>query len=180
MSGSRPTCFSRHASPRYVGLLTGAIASLVLGLGSTSTAAYGNETSTAQPGNSVVKPVNATQRRVLPNGVYLYGQSTKANQYGSAYMVFRVNDRQVSGAFYMPASSFDCFYGELQTNQLALNVVDSYDQTSHPYAVALNTNATVARLTNAGGAPVEPEGYHRIQKISANDQRILTTCLAKQ
>lgn len=179
MSASRPTCFSRLTSPRYVGLLTGAIAALVLGLGSTSTTAYGNESPGSQPSNPATKPARVAQRG-LPNGVYLYGQSTKADQYGSAYMVFRVRDRRVSGAFYMPASSFDCFHGELKTNQLALNVVDSYDQTSHPYAIALNPNATVARLTNAGGAPVEPEGYHRIQTISANDRRILNTCLAKQ
>lgn len=112
----------------------------------------------------------------LPNGVYLYGQSPEADQIGSAYMVFEVNDQQVIGAFYMPSSSFDCFYGEVQAQQLALNVVDTYERTVHPYAVALETPGSVASNGNEAIAPLSLEGFHAIDAVSANDQRILSTC----
>jgi len=112
----------------------------------------------------------------LPNGVYLYGQSPEAEQIGSAYMVFEVNDQQVMGAFYMPSSSFDCFYGEVQAQQLALNVVDAYEQTVHPYAVALETTGSVATNGNEAIAPLSLEGFHPISSVSDNDQRILSVC----
>lgn len=114
----------------------------------------------------------------LPNGVYLYGQSPEAEQFGSAYMVFEVTDRQVVGAFYMPSSSFDCFYGEVQAQQLALNVIDTYEQSVHPYAVALETSGSVANNGNEAIAPLSLEGFHAIGSVSDNDQRILTTCKA--
>lgn len=116
----------------------------------------------------------------LPNGIYLYGQSPEAEQIGSAYMVFEVNDRQIIGAFYMPSSSFDCFYGEVQAQQLALNVVDTYERTVHPYAVALETTGSVAAAGDGAIAPLSLEGFHAIDAVSGNDQRILNTCKADQ
>jgi hypothetical protein len=91
--------------------------------------------------------------------------------------VFEVTRGQIMGAFYMPRSSFDCVYGNLQADQLALNVVDSYSRESYPYAVALQSGGAIA---NAQGSapPVTLEGMHRIENISSNDQRILTTCKA--
>lgn len=113
----------------------------------------------------------------LPNGVYLYGQATEPEQIGSAYMVFEVNQEQVVGAFYMPYSSFDCFRGEIQADRLALNVVDSYEQTVNPYSVALESNGSVAS-TGETIAPVGLEGFHRLATLSDNDRRILATCQA--
>lgn len=115
--------------------------------------------------------------QTLPDGVYLYGQSSEAEQIGSSYMVFKVDDNQVVGAFYMPYSSFDCFQGEFQTDRLALNVVDSYEQVVHPYEVALQNDSSVASSEETA-VPVGLEGYHRIQSLSDNDQRILATCQA--
>ncbi len=116
--------------------------------------------------------------RPLADGVYLYGQSAEAGKIGSEYLVFEVNQGQVVGGFYMPRSSFDCFYGNVQADKLALTVVDSYEKTSHPYAVALQSNGTVAM---AGGRTVVPmglAGYHRIATLGPTDQQILTTCKA--
>jgi hypothetical protein len=114
----------------------------------------------------------------LPDGVYLYGQAQEPEQIGSAYMIFEVNDAEVVGAFYMPQSSFDCFYGDMQTNELALTVIDSYEQTPHPYSVALEQSSDVADAGNPAIAPVELEGFNRIDTVSENDQRILQTCQA--
>lgn len=185
---SAKSCFAPnplHSSAvrRSHQLLTGAFLSIGLSFAATGLAAKAVEVVAApQLSETSVKIANSqsTQGHALPDGVYLYGQSTQADRYGSAYMVFQVNDRQVAGAFYMPASSFDCFQGQVQANQIALTVVNSYEQTSYPFAVALSSNATVAQLSEAGGATVEPAGYHRIHKMSANDRRILATCLANR
>jgi hypothetical protein len=111
----------------------------------------------------------------LPDGIYLYGQAEEPAQIGSAYLVFEVNQERVVGAFYMPHSSFDCFEGGFENNQLALTVIDSYEQTRHPYALALDTSAAVASEDGSGGLP-GLEGYHRIATVSDNDLRILGVC----
>lgn len=120
---------------------------------------------------------DAGSLRALPDGVYLFGQSPEPEQVGAAYMVFEVNDSRVVGAFYMPYSSFDCFNGQFGGNQLELTVINSYEQTAHPYAVALSENSSVASAGNAI-APIGLEGYHQIEQVSENDQRILATCQA--
>ena len=119
-----------------------------------------------------------SQSQPLNDGVYLYGQSTQAEQIGSAYMVFEVKQGEVVGAFYMPRSSFDCFFGEFEADKLALTVVDSYEQTQHPYAVALETPDPIAMAQGGTIAPVSFEGFHRLDNVSANDQQILSTCKA--
>ncbi|NJO40196.1 MAG: hypothetical protein HC769_12585 [Cyanobacteria bacterium CRU_2_1] len=111
----------------------------------------------------------------LANGTYLYGQTPERDQLGAAYMVFEVNQGQVVGAFYMPRSSFDCFYGTVEANQLALTIVDSYEQTIHSYSVALEPTDSVATL-GSEATPVGLEGFHSIDGLTENDQRILSTC----
>ncbi|NJN87583.1 MAG: hypothetical protein HC881_16335 [Leptolyngbyaceae cyanobacterium SL_7_1] len=111
----------------------------------------------------------------LSDGVYLYGQSPQPETVGSAYVVFEVEDDRVVGAFYMPYSSFDCFQGEVQDEQLALNVVDSYERTVHPYSLALDASTSVASAAGQS-APVGLEGYHAIAELSENDQRMLEVC----
>jgi hypothetical protein len=123
-------------------------------------------------------PASVSSSNSLADGTYLYGQSASAEQVGSAYMVFQVNQGKVLGAFYMPRSSFDCFYGSLEADQLALTIVDSYEQSMRPYAVALETSAPVAMAGDEAIAPVGLQGFHRINALSANDQRILSTCKA--
>jgi len=119
-----------------------------------------------------------TISQMLPNGVYLYGQSPEAMQLGSEYMVFEVNQDQVVGAFYMPQSSFDCFVGEIGSRRLSLNIFDSYDQSVHPYAIALDVNSSVATNGSGSGAEMGLEGFHRISDVSELDQSLLNTCRA--
>ena len=119
----------------------------------------------------------ANIRSPIPDGIYLYGQSPEPEQLGSTYLIFEVKNQQTVGAFYLPSSSFDCFHGELQPDRLLLTVVDSFDQTTHPYAVALQADQPVAA---GGGAtpPVSLVGYHPIEFISAMDYQLLSTCQA--
>jgi hypothetical protein len=115
----------------------------------------------------------------LADGVYLYGQSPERDQLNSAYLVFEVTRGQIVGAFYMPRSSFDCVYGDMQADQLALNVVDSYSREAYPYAVALESSGAIADA-QGGAAPITLEGMHRIAELDSNDQRILSTCKADE
>ncbi|MBF2049964.1 MAG: hypothetical protein EDM05_66020 [Leptolyngbya sp. IPPAS B-1204] len=121
---------------------------------------------------------NSTERPSMADGVYLYGQSAEPNTVGSEYIVFEVSQGEVVGGFYMPNSSFDCFYGTVQADQLALTVIDSYEQTRHPYAVALASTGNVASAGNETAAPVGLEGYQRLPQLSEIDQRVLSTCKA--
>lgn len=109
----------------------------------------------------------------LPDGIYLYGQSPEAEQIGNAYMVFEVRQDRMIGAFYMPRSSFDCFYGKIEGDRLAVNVVDSYENTTHAYAVQ-RENYELASSDPTGD--IEFQGFHRIADVSENDRHILETC----
>jgi hypothetical protein len=112
---------------------------------------------------------------VLADGIYLYGQSPEAEQLNTAYMVFEVRQNQAVGVFYMPRSSFDCFYGNLNTDRLAVTVVESYENTPYNYALALE-ESTIAS-TNPIHNP-EFEGFYRIADVSDNDYRMLEICKA--
>lgn len=119
----------------------------------------------------------STSRPALEEGTYLFGQSPEANQLGSAYAVFSVqNNSQIVGAFYQPHSSFDCFSGEVLPNQLAVNVVDSYEQTVYPYSVALRVEEALVAGSGAGAHTLE--GFHRISEVSQNDYDMLAVCQA--
>lgn len=113
---------------------------------------------------------------IVADGVYLYGQAPERDQIGSSYMVFEVDQGQVVGAFYMPYSSFDCFYGNVHADRLALTVIDSYERTYHPYAIALAPQDAVATLDNETIAPMGLEGFHQLTEPNENDLRLLSTC----
>ena len=124
------------------------------------------------------KPASSSPHS-LADGTYLYGQAETAEQVGSAYMVFEVKQGKLLGAFYMPRSSFDCFYGSVEADRMALTVVDSYAQSPHPYDVALKSDEPIAMAgSEAIVPPVTLEGFHQLGSLSSNDQRILSTCKA--
>ena len=100
----------------------------------------------------------------LADGVYLYGQQPVAAQLGSVYMVFEVIGRRTVGAFYMPSSSFDCFHGNISSTRLDLTVIDSYEQTSHPYSLAVQSQPILA--AGKAGADVSISGFTPIESLS--------------
>lgn len=118
----------------------------------------------------------SANRTVLADGTYLFGQSPEPGELGATYAVFSVDNNQTVGAFYQPSSSFDCFSGQVTPDQLAVNVVDSYEQTVHPYAIALAVDESPVAGEAAGAYGLE--GFHRIESISAQDQEILGVCQA--
>ncbi|MBW4440642.1 MAG: hypothetical protein KME10_05265 [Plectolyngbya sp. WJT66-NPBG17] len=116
------------------------------------------------------------QATTLPDGVYLYGQSAQPEQIGKGYFVFEARQGKLIGALYMPRSSFDCTYGSVESDRVSLMVIDSYDRSENPYVIATERKDSVASRDNPVVAPVGLEGYQRLSKISANDQRILNMC----
>lgn len=115
-------------------------------------------------------------RAVLEDGDYLFGQSPEPGTNGAAYAVLSVQNNQTIGAFYQPNSSFDCFYGEVQPNRLAVNVVDSYEQTIHPYDIALTLDSSLIAGNGAGSYTLE--GFYRLDSLSAQDLEMLSVCKA--
>ncbi len=110
----------------------------------------------------------------LPNGTYLYGTSPQPAQIGQEYMVFKVHHGEVKGAVYLPHSEFSCFTGTFENNQMRMSIIHSYDGNRHDYAVNLRIPPIAA--LNGQWAEIELEGYHRLDAISRNEQKILNTC----
>lgn len=126
---------------------------------------------------SAVAP-NTSASAPLAEGHYLYGESSTPETLGASYMVFQVSQQQVVGAFYQPFSSFDCFHGSVSANRMALTVIDSYDQTAHPYSLAMVPGAAIASAGNvAPNNAIRPSGFYAIPDLSENDQAMLNTCL---
>ncbi len=118
----------------------------------------------------------ATERAVLEDGNYLFGQSSQPGVNGATYAVLSIQNNRTVGAFYQPNSSYDCFYGSMQPNQLSVNVVDSYEQTVYPYDVAITLDSSLIAGSGAGAYTLE--GFQRLDNLSAQDLEILSVCTA--
>ncbi len=125
---------------------------------------------------SLSVPESKDQNSVLPDGTYLYGQSQQPSQIGQEYIVFEVRDGKVIGALYMPRSEFSCFQGTMDASELEMMVNHPYEDTEYPYAIALDTSAPVASQDGQNQVAVTLKGYHPLEEVSANDQRMLATC----
>ena len=124
--------------------------------------------------SDAVASSNRANRIVLEDGTYLFGQSPQPNQVGSAYAVLSVRDNQTIGAFYYPHSSFDCFSGQVLPDRLAVSIVDSYDQTTYPYEMALSVSDSLVAGSAAPGYTLE--GMYQISEPRAQDLDILSIC----
>jgi hypothetical protein len=142
-------------------------ASLVLGNGGTISVAHGAEPS----------PTDAAAP--IADGIYAFGESQQRDTLGSTYLVLRVQGTQVVGGFYQPSSSYDCFQGEIDGNTLALNILDSYEQTSYPYELALESTTQVASYAGIVIEALVPSGFYLLPDLSSTDQMVLSSCQAR-
>ncbi|NJL45686.1 MAG: hypothetical protein HC922_08110 [Leptolyngbyaceae cyanobacterium SM2_3_12] len=129
--------------------------------------------------SSSLSQAETTPQPVFPAiGQYLFGQVPEPDQFGQGYMVLESTGNGVYGALYYPRSSFDCFYGQVQGAELAMNVINSYSQEVYPYSVALVSNTAVASASLAEEpiAPLNLSGFHQINDLSGNDLRMLEVC----
>jgi hypothetical protein len=86
----------------------------------------------AATASEVIKPQG------LPDGTYLYGESTQADQVGKAYVVFTQKNGHVIGAIYHPQSEFSCFSGAVQGNALHTVTQANVGQPAQTLQIALS------------------------------------------
>ncbi len=112
------------------------------------------------------------------DGVYLYGQQPVPDQLETAYFVFEAQAGSITGAFYMPSSSFDCAQGHVSNEQIVLNITNSDSQETYRHALALDTDTSdVASRQGTVAAPLDIAGFHQLP-VSDHDRSILATCQA--
>ncbi len=110
-------------------------------------------------------------------GQYLFGQVPQPEQPGQGYIVLESTATQVYGALYFPNSSFDCFTGQVQGEELALTITNSYTQEVYPYNIALSSDTRVASVGATGStAPISLSGFYQLDALTDNDLRILEVC----
>ena len=113
------------------------------------------------------------------SGIYLYGQQPTPDQLATTYFVFDLQESSITGAFYMPSSSFDCVRGQLTHGQILLSVTDSYSQETSPYALSLSPpTAVVASQPGPMIAPLDIVGFYPLP-ISDQSQELLAVCQAR-
>ena len=150
----------------------------ILGLGITALNPFPSFASEDIVSPSASNPVQTSPSKgTIPNGVHLYGRSSEPNQIGQEYLVFKVDGNRVIGAAYLPRSEFSCFSGTVNSQQMALSMVDPYNQSIYPYNIALQETSPLATASNQVPHAVGLAGYQRVDQISSNDRRLLNVCL---
>lgn len=166
--------------------LAGLMLIVGMGAGNATPALTNNSTQSVKPHQTQV--AQATPNNQTPDGVYLYGESSKPDEIGKEYMVFEVRRGRVIGAVYMPHSEFNCFHGTLASRKLDLMVNNPFAETadSSPPENRSNNIAAVGDFPRIGNGDdpinfplaINLQDYQRIATVSENDQRILGVCKA--
>jgi len=114
----------------------------------------------------------------IANGVYFYGSAAEPDTLGAAYMVFAAQNSNLVGAMFMPQSSFDCFQGEIEGQQLAMQITNSYTQEVYGYAIALVANDAPIAVANDTPVTFELDGFHNLGAPRESEMANLATCQA--
>lgn len=149
-------------------MLGGILGSLMLCAASNASPLLNNDASDATFSNS----------DTIEDGVYLYGSAPETGILGAAYMVFAAQDSHLRGAMFMPQSSFDCFQGYRDGNELALQITNSYTQEVYDYAIALVTDDAPIAAANPADFVLALDGFYDLGTPGASELAILSTCQA--
>ena len=114
----------------------------------------------------------------ITDGVYFYGAVPEPDALGAAYMVFAAHNTRLVGAMFMPQSSFDCFQGQIEGQQLALQITNSYTQEVHGYAIALAASDAPIATVDQAAVPLALDGFHNLGAPRDSEMRLLATCRA--
>ncbi|MEO0540776.1 MAG: hypothetical protein AAFZ80_07905 [Cyanobacteria bacterium P01_A01_bin.105] len=128
----------------------------------------------AQPATVPIQPLLAEAPTLPTDGFYLFGEQPVPDQLATAYFVFELQAGRVTGAFYMPLSSFDCVHGQMTDTELALTVTESYSQERYPYAMSFTQEALVASAGEASALSLD--GFYQLDDLSDNDHRLIEAC----
>lgn len=113
---------------------------------------------------------------ILSKEIYFYGKSPVRDQLGVEYLIFLVQNNKLVGAFYQISSEFNCFYGKVSQEQISLAVIDPYDNTISPYAIALESSSNLASESNNLVKELTLSGYHEIKEYNNHDLEMLNIC----
>jgi hypothetical protein len=129
---------------------------------------------TTAAADTMAMVASSTQVSVPPttNGVYLYGEFDRPDVIGKEYMVFETIGNKTIGAFYLPRSEFNCFYGQFKGSRLNVTLIDAFDLKQYKLTLNLNPNGLTASKQPMMGEPT----YQPLGKVSNNDLQILQTC----
>lgn len=114
------------------------------------------------------------------DGVFLYGSSQRAGEFGKGYIVFEKQAGRVVGGMYMPASEFNCFQGTLDRSGEIAMTVKGYAGDINPTQVASRNGIPRQdenELVNYAYA-VTLQDYYQLDAVSQNDRRVLQACKA--
>lgn len=116
--------------------------------------------------------------QLVDGSPYFYGEADQPDQLGATYLVFTEQDSHVTGAVFMPHSSFDCFAGRIGNHDLSLQITNSYTQESYDYTIALaDTNSPIAGV-NATPTPLQLDGFFNLGAARAAELSMLEVCQA--
>lgn len=166
---------SRHHSLRlsyWRSLLGSLLGGLLL-----CTAAQASPLSIAEVTSDPSGPFN-TAPAPLTDGVYFYGSVSEPDTLGAAYMVFAAQNTHLVGAMFMPQSSFDCFQGQVENQQLALQITNSYTQEVYGYAIALAANDEPVAAIGQASVPFTLDEFHNLGTPRESEMAILAICQA--
>lgn len=159
-------CFSRWRI-----LLGGVLGALLL-----SVSAQANPLQLAEATPSLLVADEPNLFQPVKEGIYFYGEASEPDTVGAAYMVFEAQDALVVGAMFMPHSSFDCFQGQINDSELALQITDSYTQATHEYEIALVTAEEPIAAVSDAPVPLRLDGFFNLGQARDSELSILDTC----
>ncbi|MEH2222614.1 hypothetical protein [Nostoc sp.] len=115
------------------------------------------------------------------DGIYLYGQSPKANQLGQGYIIFQKQQDKVRGALYMPQSELNCFQGTINpSGELAMTVNSSSNEASSEQSNQVATSNRLPKVgedeSNSYAYSLALQDFYRLNSIAASDRRTLQMC----
>ncbi|MEM6519832.1 MAG: hypothetical protein AAF892_11625 [Cyanobacteria bacterium P01_D01_bin.71] len=153
-------------------LLWGAVSSLLLGPAAQAVPTPVDNTLA----DATVSTVTAADP--IKDGVYFYGAAAEPDTLGAAYMVFEAQDTNLVGALFMPQSSFDCFRGQLNDQELALQITNSYTQEVYDYAIALITDGAPVASIGDSALNLRLDGFYNLGTPRDSEMAILSSCQA--
>jgi hypothetical protein len=132
---------------------------------------FGGDRAMAKPAVRVkARDASVYNTTRLANGTYLYGESSRPQEFGREYVVFENRNGRTIGALYLPDSEYVCFTGELQGGRLNAQLIHP-DGSNNNYTIALGRRQHTASI---GGSLTA--NYQPLPQLGQIDRQLLNIC----
>jgi hypothetical protein len=133
--------------------------------------AFGGDRAIAKPAVRVKARDAAVYNTTrLANGTYLYGESSRPQEFGREYVVFENRNGRTIGALYLPDSEYVCFTGELQGGRLNAQLIHA-DGSNNNYTIALGRRQSAVPVSGSLTANYQP-----LAQLGNLDRQLLNIC----